>query len=60
VQYVFEYDPDGWERLEFFTDRYTGKIPDDVQFSDNNDKGIARLIPYPAVDFAQLGLPNAF
>ncbi len=60
VRYVFEYDPDGWTRLEYFVDRYTGKIPDDVQQSQNNDKGIAKVLPYPQKDFSQLGLPNAF
>ena len=60
VRYVFEYDPDGWTRLEYFVDRYTGKIPDDVQQSQNNDKGIAKVLPYAQKDFSQLGLPNAF
>jgi hypothetical protein len=60
VRYVFEYDPDGWERIEYFVDRYTGKVPDDVQLSDNNDKGAVRFLPYPQRDFAQLGLPNAY
>ena len=60
VRYVFEYDPDGWERLEYFVDRYTGKIPDDVKQSQNNDKGITKVLPYLQRDFSQLGLPNAF
>jgi hypothetical protein len=60
VRYVFEYDPDGWTRLEYYVDRYTGKIPDDVQTSNNNDKGIAKILPYATADFSQLGLPNAF
>jgi hypothetical protein len=60
VRYLFEYDPDGWERIEYFVDRYTGKIPDDVQFSDKNDKGIARILPYAQRDFSRLGLPNAY
>jgi|SRR5947209_14581364 len=60
VRYLFEYDPDGWERIEYFVDRYTGKIPDDVQFSDGNDKGIAKIQPYALRDYAQLGLPNAY
>lgn len=59
VRYVFEFDPDGWERIEYYIDRYTGKIPDDVQFSPNNDRGIAKILPYPQRNFAQLGLPNA-
>ncbi|HZL36479.1 MAG TPA: hypothetical protein VFC78_14265, partial [Tepidisphaeraceae bacterium] len=60
VRYLFEYDPDGWDRLEYFVDRYTGKVPDDVQLSSTNDKGIARILPYAQNDFAQLGLPNAY
>jgi hypothetical protein len=60
VKYVFECDPDGWERLEYYVDPYTGKIPDDVQQSPNNDQGIAKLLPYAMADFNQLGLPNAF
>ena len=60
VRYVFEYDPDGWTRTEYYVDRYTGKIPDDVQASSNNDKGIAKILPYATVDFSQLGLPNAY
>ena len=60
VRYVFEYDPDGWERIEYFVDRYTGKIPDDVQLSDNNDKGAVKILPYGQKDFAQLRLPNAY
>jgi hypothetical protein len=60
VKYVFEYDPDGWERLEYYVDPYTGKIPDDAQTSSNNDKGIAKVLPYALSDFNQLGLPNAF
>ncbi len=60
VRYVFEYDPDGWEQLEYFVDRYTGKVPDDIQPSPNNDKGIAKFLPYLRKDFSQLGLPNAF
>jgi len=59
VRYVFEYDPDGWSHLEYFVDRYSGKIPDDVQTSPNNDKGIAKILPYATRDFAQLGLPSA-
>jgi hypothetical protein len=59
VKYVFEYDPDGWARTEYYVDRYTGTIPDDAQPSSNNDKGIAKLLPYAAKDFSQLGLPNA-
>jgi len=60
VKYVFEYDPDGWERIEYYADPYTGKVPDDVQFSDNNDHGIAKVLPYATADFNQLGLPNAY
>ena len=60
VKYVFEYDPDGWERIEYYADPYTGKIPDDIQFSTNNDHGVAKVLPYAVMDFAQLGLPNAF
>jgi hypothetical protein len=60
VKYVFEYDPDGWQRTEYFRDPYTGKIPDDVTASTNNDQGIAKLLPYAATDFSQLGLPNVF
>ena len=60
VKYAFEYDPDGWERLEYWADPSTGKIPDDVQLSPANDHGIAKLLPYPTADFSQLGLPNAF
>ena len=60
VKYVFEYDPDGWQRTEYFRDPYTGKIPDDVSESTNNDQGIARLLPYATADFSQLGLPNVF
>ena len=60
VKYVFEYDPDGWERIEYYVDPYTGKVPDDVQFSQTNDRGIAKVLPYAVMDFAQLGLPNAF
>ena len=60
VKYIFEYDPDGWQRLEYYVDPYTGKIPDDAQTSTNNDKGIATILPYALNDFSQLGLPNAF
>src|SRR6185312_6116115 len=60
VKYTFEYDPDGWERLEYYTDPYTGKIPDDVQLSSDGSKGIASIQPYATADFNQLGLPNAF
>jgi hypothetical protein len=60
VKYVFEYDPDGWERLEYWSDPYTGKIPDDAQIAVNNDRGIAKIVPYATADFSQLGLPNAF
>lgn len=60
VKYVFEYDPDGWQRTEYFRDPYTGKIPNDVSESNNNDQGIAKLLPYATVDFSQLGLPNVF
>jgi hypothetical protein len=60
VKYIFEYDPDGWERLEYFVDPYTGKIPDDVKISTNNDQGVAKVLPYATADFGQLGLPNAF
>jgi hypothetical protein len=60
VKYIFEYDPDGWERLEYFHDPYTGKVPNDVAISSNNDQGIAKVLPYGVMDFVQLGLPNAF
>ena len=60
VRYVFEYDPDGWERLEYFVDRFTGKVPDDVKISPNNDKGVAKILPYAVMDYGQLGLPNAY
>jgi hypothetical protein len=60
VRYIFEYDPDGWARTEYYRDPYTGKIPDDVKPSDDNDKGIAKVLPYATIDFAQLGLPNVF
>jgi len=60
VKYIFEYDPDGWTRQEYFHDPYTGKIPDDVMVSQNNDQGIAKVLPYGTADFTQLGLPNAF
>ena len=60
VRYTFEYDPDGWSRYEYFVDRYTGKIPDDVQVSSGNDQGVAEILPYASVDFSQLGLPNAY
>ena len=60
VKYIFEYDPDGWQRTEYFHDPYTGKIPDDVVVSQNNDQGVAKVLPYGTMDFTQLGLPNAF
>ena len=60
VKYIFEYDPDGWTRLEYFRDPYTGKIPDDAKPSANGDQGVAKILPYATADFSQLGLPNAF
>jgi hypothetical protein len=60
VKYIFEYDPDGWQRTEYFHDPYTGKIPDDVAVSSGNDQGVAKILPYGTADFAALGLPNAF
>jgi hypothetical protein len=60
VKYIFEYDPDGWQRTEYYRDPYTGKIPDDVSESNNNDQGIAKLLPYATTDFSQLGLPNVW
>jgi hypothetical protein len=60
VKYTFEYDPDTWTRTEYYVDRYTGKVPDDVKVSKNNDKGIATILPYGVKDFSQLGLPNAY
>jgi hypothetical protein len=60
VRYQFEYDPDGWERLEYFVDRYTGKVPDDVKVSSSNDHGVAKILPYATREFAELGLPNAY
>ncbi len=60
VRYLFEYDPDGWERMEYFVDRYTGKIPDDVKITSDNSAGVARILPYAAREFAELRLPNAF
>ena len=60
VRYAFEYDPDGWDRIEYYVDPYTGKIPDDVQISQNNDQGVAKILPYAVTDFSALGLPNAF
>lgn len=60
VKYIFEYDPDGWQRTEYYRDPYTRKIPDDVKPSDDNDKGIAKVPAYATTDFAQLGLPNVF
>jgi len=60
VRYTFEYDPDGWTRLEYFVDRYTGKVPDDVAVSSDNSQGIATILPYATKDFSQLRLPNAF
>jgi hypothetical protein len=60
VKYVFEYDPDGWERLEYYRDPHTGKVPTDVAESTNNDRGVARILPYGVAEFSQLNLPNAF
>lgn len=60
VKYVFEYDPDGWQRTEYYRDPYTGKIPDDVSESNNNGQGIATLLPYATADFTHLGLPNVY
>jgi hypothetical protein len=60
VKYVFEYDPDGWERIEYYRDPHTGKVPADVASSPGNDRGVARIVPYGVADFAQLNLPNAF
>ena len=60
VKYIFEHDPDGWQRMEYFHDPYTGKIPDDAKVSQNNDQGIAKILPYGTNDFSQLGLPNVF
>ena len=60
VKYVFEYDPDGWDHIEYFRDPFTGKVPSDVTSSANNDAGIAKIQTYATTEFAQLGLPNAF
>lgn len=60
MKYVLEYDPDGWQRTEYYVDPYTGKVPTDVQVSQNNDHGIAGVLPYATADFSQLGLPNVF
>ncbi|HET6251037.1 MAG TPA: hypothetical protein VFE47_25340 [Tepidisphaeraceae bacterium] len=58
VRYTFEYDPDGWERVEYFMDRYTGKVPDDVKVTTAGTMGVKRVLPYAMKDFSQLGLPN--
>jgi hypothetical protein len=60
VRYVFEYDPDGWDHIEYFRDPFTGKVPADVMQSVNNDAGIAKIQTYATTEFAKLGLPNAF
>ena len=60
VKYVFEYDPDGWDHIEYFKDPFTGRIPTDVSQNSNNNAGIAKLQVYPITEFSQLGLPNAF
>ena len=60
VKYIFEYDPDGWERLEYYIDPFTGKVPDDVQPGQNNTNGVTRVLPYQKLDFGQLGLPNVY
>jgi hypothetical protein len=60
VKYVFEYDPDGWERIEYYRDPHTGKVPSDVLESSGNDRGVARILPYGISEFSQLNLPNAF
>ena len=60
VKYIFEFDPDGWDHIEYFKDPFTGKVPSDVTQNANNDAGIARMQTYPTSEFAQLGLPNAF
>jgi hypothetical protein len=58
VRYTFEYDPDGWERLEYFVDRYTGKVPDDVKLTSSGTAGVVKVLPYATRDFSGLGLPN--
>ena len=60
VKYVFEYDPDGWDHIEYYRDPFTGKVPADVTQSVNNDAGIAKIQTYATMEFSQLGLPNAF
>jgi hypothetical protein len=60
VKYVFEYDPDGWDRIEYYKDPFTGRVPDDAALSTNNDQGAAKVLLYGTADFNQLGLPNAF
>lgn len=60
VKYVFEYDPDGWDRIEYYRDPYTGRVPADAELSAGNDRGVARLQPYATADFNELKLPNAF
>ena len=46
--------------MEYYMDRYTGKVPDDVEVSSGNDQGIATVLPYATMDFSGLGLPNAY
>ena len=58
VRYTFEYDPDGWERLEYFVDRYTGKVPDDVKVTSSGMAGVLKVLPYATRDFSELGLPG--
>jgi len=60
VHYLFEYDPDGWSRFEYYVDRYTGKVPDDARISSSNDQGVTKILPYAMREFSELGLPNAY
>jgi hypothetical protein len=60
VKYVFEYDPDGWDHIEYYKDPFTGKVPGDVTQSNDNSAGVAKLQVYGTMEFSRLGLPNAF
>lgn len=58
VSFLFEWQPEGWNRVEFFRSSIDGRVPTSINPASGTNNGYINFAPYKSVDFSALNLPD--
>lgn len=60
MSFLFEWQPEGWSKVEYFRSFIDGRIPTDIDPTDGTNNGYINFVPYGSVHFQDLDFPNIF